>query len=160
MAACVFGAGGGIMGNQEISSDSGNQMVASVSASGGGIMTQNTNKYPFQTKAQIKARLTSDKDYALSCLVRLYNLQTEYEQEKQTTVNKNRRGFASSHAVNGSKLAVKVISGEPMTDEETAQACEIASHYSKQLAAVSRETACEENPELAESAAVFFAPQS
>ena len=124
-------------------------------------MTTNTtsNRYPFASKSEIKARITNDPAFAITCLVTLYGLQTEHEQATKTTVNKNHRGFMSSHAVNGCKLAEKMIAGETLTDEETAKATEMVSHYSKQLARHLRDEAVAENPDLAKEAAVFFAPQ-
>lgn len=121
-------------------------------------MTTN-NKYPFTTKAQIKARLDSDADYALQALVTLYDHQTPHEQETLSTQFKNRVGFMSSHAVVGSKLAVKIKSGETLTDEEHFKALSIISRYSRQLAQIERNRALEANPNLAQESACFFTVQ-
>lgn len=118
--------------------------------------TTKVTSYPFMTKAQIKARIEADDAFMLECLSVLYARQTEYEQETKTTVNRNRRGFMSSHAVNASVLAVKAR-GEGLTAEETDKARSIICHYTKQLAAHFRQGAISENPELAEAARVFSA---
>jgi len=119
-----------------------------------------SNRYPFATKSEIKARILADDSYVVSCLCVLYDRQTTHEQETKTTIQRNHRGFMSSHAVNGCKLAEKVRSGETLDGEETAKARDIVCHYSKQLAAAARETALEANPDLAAEAAVFFTKQA
>ena len=119
-----------------------------------------SNRYPFATKSEIKARILADDSYVVSCLCTLYRLQTEHEQATKTTVERNHRGFMSSHAVNGCKLAEKVNAGEDLSSEEVSKARDIVCHYSKQLAAAARETALEANPDLAAEAAVFFTPQA
>ena len=122
-------------------------------------MTTNSNLYPFETKAQIAAKIADSTEYALQALVTIWSLQTSFEQEKLTTEVRNHRGFMSSHAVVGSKLAQKVQSGEPLTQEETEKAVAIAARYTKQLAAYSRRQAIESNPELAQASACFFTVQ-
>ncbi len=112
--------------------------------------------YPFATKAQI---LESQADFAtcLHHLEQLYSAQTADEQAKETTFSKNRRGFMSSHAVTGSKLAVKARSGEELTPEEQQAVRSIVCRYGKQLAAFSREADIRANPELKKIAEVFSA---
>ena len=117
--------------------------------------TAASNNYPFITKAQIKARLATDGDFAKECLLVMYDRQTEYEQEAKTTVVKNRRGFMSSHAVRGANLALKIRAGEWLTPDEEALVSSIASSYTKQLASHFRSQALAERPELAETAKVF-----
>jgi hypothetical protein len=99
------------------------------------INTNPTNSYPYVTKAQVKARLEEDADFRLQCILVLYRRQTEDERDEKDTKYKNRRGFMSSHAVWGSKIAEKVISGEELTEEEEGKAEEIPCRYTKQLAA-------------------------
>jgi len=117
--------------------------------------TKAQNLYPFTTKAQLKARIESDGDFAKSCLLVVYNRQTEYEQEAKTTVVKNRMGFMSSHAVRGANLAMKIIAGEWLNPEEEGLVQSIASSYCRQLASHFRTAALAERPELAEQAKVF-----
>jgi hypothetical protein len=113
------------------------------------------NLYPFTTKAQLKARIEADLDFAKECLVVMYNRQTEYEQEAKTTVVRNRRGFMSSHAVREANLALKVLSGEYLNPDEESLLQSIVSSYTKQLASHFRSQCLAEKPELAEQAKVF-----
>lgn len=112
--------------------------------------------YPFATKAQI---LDSQQDFAvcLDHLSQLYDAQTSDEQERESTFFKNKEGFMSSHAVTGSKLAVKARSGEALSPEEQDKVRSIVCRYGKQLAAFSRRAAMEANPELKKIAEVFSA---
>lgn len=123
-------------------------------------MTQDSSStqarnYPFMSKAQIAERISSDDDFVLMSLVILHDRQTEFEQATKTTVSRNRRGFMSSHAVNGTKLAQKVISGLGLEPEEIDKAREMVSHYTKQVASHLREEAKAANPELAATAAMY-----
>ncbi len=121
--------------------------------------TTNTsaNLYPFLTKAQIKERLESDADFRKQTMVILYTLQTEFEQSTDQTLNKNRQGFMSSHAVNGSKVARKLKAGEELTAEDWAKVDSIAPRYSRQLAVFFRAKAIAEQPALQAVAALFSA---
>lgn len=112
--------------------------------------------YPFETKAQI---LASQSDFSVCKrhLITLFQAQTADEQDSQDTKYKNRRGFMSSHAVTGSQLAVKVIGGEELTEEEEAKVRNIVSRYGRQLAAFSRQAAIAANPELKKIAEIFSA---
>jgi len=112
--------------------------------------------YPFETKAQILAA-QEDFEVCKRHLVTLYQAQTADEQDEQNTKFKNRRGFMSSHAVNGSKLALKVIGGEEITDEDVVAIRGIVCRYGRQLAAFSREAAIAANPELKAIADIFSA---
>jgi hypothetical protein len=123
-------------------------------------MAKQNNNYPFPTKREILSRLETCEDFQTEALLVLYARQTEDEREVKETKWKNRRGFMSSHAVNGSRLAEKVISGEALTDEERGKVASIVCRYSKQLAAHYRAKATKSDPTLADKAACFFAPQS
>jgi len=111
--------------------------------------------YPFRSKAQILAQLASDPAFQLSCLVILFNRQTAYEQTSETTLNRNRAGFMSSHAVHGSRIAKKHLAGEELTAEDLGRVEAIVSRYSTQLAKHFRNEAVAANPELAKVGAVF-----
>jgi hypothetical protein len=115
--------------------------------------------YPFLTKAQIAANIANDFGFACSVITTLYERQTTFEQETKSTLNKNRRGFMSSHAVNGTKVALKIKAGEPLTDEDRGHVEAIAPRYTKQMADHFRQAAIEADPTLAEKAACFFTPQ-
>jgi hypothetical protein len=113
--------------------------------------------YPFATKAQILALQKDDFTVCLVHLEQLYKAQTSDEQEAEDTRYKNKAGFMSSHAVTGSKLAVKVRNGEALTEEEQDKVRSIVCRYGKQLAAFSRHEAMEANPELKKIAEIFSA---
>jgi hypothetical protein len=119
-------------------------------------MSSNVKQYPFVTKSALKARIASDDAFVLVCLGVLYSRQTAHEQDTKSTLNRNRMGFMSSHAVKGSTLAVKAA-GEGLVEEELGCAREIVSRYTKQLAAHFRAEAIEADPSLAEAARVFSA---
>jgi hypothetical protein len=111
--------------------------------------------YPFETKAQIAHKIATDSQYVMHALCQLHTWQTQHEQEKRTTEVRNRRGFMSSHAVTGSKLAEKLKGGEGLTPAEFDQAQGIVSRYTRQLAVESREQALLANPDLAATAKIF-----
>jgi hypothetical protein len=118
--------------------------------------------YPFLTKAQISAQIEGSFSFACEVIGILYDRQTKHEQDTSSTLNKNRRGFMSSHAVHGSRIAKDLRAGvapEALSDEDKARVSEIAPRYTKQLAAHFRDAAIEANPELAAQAACFFTDQ-
>jgi len=122
------------------------------------VMTMNkttTNSYPFLSKNQIAARLAADEDFQVTCLGILYARQTAHEQATETTLNRNRRGFMSSHAVNGCRIAKKAAAGEELTPEDRAKIAEIVPRYTKQLAEHFRSEAVAANPALKAAGAIF-----
>lgn len=114
-----------------------------------------TNNYPFTTRAQIKANLEGSFDARAQAMVTIFQHQTALEQGADKTLMANRVGFMSSHAVNGSKVAKKLIAGEELDATEVDLVNKIAPRYSRQLAVLERNAALAANPELAEVAAVF-----
>lgn len=116
-----------------------------------------SNLYPFMTKAQILAKLASDDEFVTLCLQVMDGRQEEVERDTRETIFRNRRGWMSSHAVNGSKLAAKVSSGEDLTSEEMEVARGMVSRYGKQLAAHFRQQAIAKDPSLGEVAKIFSA---
>lgn len=122
--------------------------------------TTTGNKYPFRTKADILSQLESDDDFVIECMGILYQRQTEDERETKETKYKNRRGFMSSHAVNGTRLVEKMVAGEEWTEEDWGKARGIVCRYGKQLAAHFRAETLAANPALAAESACFFKPQS
>lgn len=123
-------------------------------------MTTSANLYPFVTKAQIKERLDSEPEFRAQAMVILFKLQTEWEQTKEVTLNKNRQGFMSSHAVNGSRVAKKILAGEALDEKDHAHVDTIAPRYSRQLACYFRAKAIAEQPALREVAALFSADRT
>lgn len=113
--------------------------------------------YPFRTKKDILAQIQTDPVFAQGCVGIVYDRQTEHEQEAKTTKDRNARGFMSSHAVRGSELALRLRSGEEITDEDAAASVALASRYGKQLAAHFRAEQIASSPELQTVANVFSA---
>lgn len=116
---------------------------------------QTSNGYPFMTKRQIKERIETDPDFAQDCLLVIYERQTDDEVAEKDTKWLNKRGFMSSHAVHGTRIAEAILAGEWIEDEDRARITAMAVRYSKQLAAHFRKVALKENPELAAQAAKF-----
>lgn len=110
--------------------------------------------YPFQSKAQILARIDQDADFALQCLQVMDGRQTEDEQSEKVTKHKNRCGWMSSHAVNGTTLAAKARN-EGLDSEELEKARGMVRKYGKQLANHFRGAELARNPALAATAALF-----
>lgn len=115
------------------------------------------NLYPFVTKATVKGQLDSDPAFRIQAMAILHTLQTEHEQATKTTLNKNKQGFMSSHAVRGSEVAVKIKAGEPLNEQDVAIVDRIAPRYSRQLATYFRAQAIASDPALAKVAAMFSA---
>lgn len=115
--------------------------------------------YPFLTKAQIAANIEADFSFACQVICILHDRQTSFEQEQKTTLNKNRRGFMSSHAVHGSRIAELLKSGAALSPEDADRVAEIAPRYTKQMAEHFRNEAIAADPTLAEKAACFFTEQ-
>ena len=113
-------------------------------------------EYPFATKAMVAARIESEPGFIGTVMTTLFQRQTTFEQETSSTKTKNARGFMSSHAVNGSRIAKKLIAGEALDETDTEQMAAIAPCYTKQIAHHLREEAIRENPELAAKAAAYF----
>jgi hypothetical protein len=118
------------------------------------------NLYPFVTKAQIKDKLENDPQYRCEAMAILHTLQTEHEQATKSTLNKNRQGFMSSHAVKGSKVAEKIKAGETLTEEDWKVVDTIAPRYSRQLATFARAQAIASDPALAKVAGMFSADRN
>jgi len=120
-------------------------------------MSNSANLYPFVTKAQIKAQLDASPEYRKKAMCILLALQTEHEQATEQTVNKNRQGFMSSHAVHGTRIAKKIKAGEELTSDDWSKIDSIAPRYTRQLAVYFRAQAIVENPALKAVAGLFSA---
>lgn len=119
------------------------------------INTTASNLYPFATKAQLKARLETESDFVLQALLVMDGRQEESERDRKETIFKNKRGWMSSHAVWGTRLASKVALGEELTPEEFSKARTMVMSYTKQLAAHFRAQALRDNPALNAVAGMF-----
>jgi hypothetical protein len=114
-----------------------------------------SNGYPFWTKREIVARIEADFDFATECLLVVYQRQTDDEVAEKDTKYKNKRGFMSSHAVHGTRIAELILAGEVLSDEDRGRVAAMAVRYGKQLASHFRQMRLRENPELAAQAAKF-----
>ncbi len=120
-------------------------------------MSTSANLYPFVTKSTLKARLATEPTFRHQAMVILLALQTQHEQDTSTTLNKNRQGFMSSHAVHGTRIAKAIKAGEPLSVEDEAKVDAIAPRYTRQLAVYFRAKAIAEDPALKAVAALFSA---
>ena len=75
----------------------------------------------------------------------------------RSTRDKNRQGFMSSHAVNGSRVAEKIKSGAELDATDWGHIDTIAPRYTRQLAVYFRAKMLLEQPELQAVAALFSA---
>jgi hypothetical protein len=113
------------------------------------------NGYPFRSKASILNEVAVSDSFALGCLQIMDARQTEDERDAKETKYKNRRGWMSSHAVNGTILAAKARN-EGLEPEELEKARAMVSRYGKQLASHFRQEALGADPDLADKAACYF----
>lgn len=120
--------------------------------------------YPFVGQKAVKRVLVADRDVQVATVAMLYHLQTESEQTKRDTESKNRAGFMSSDAYNGSKIAELLVAGvspdaiDPellFNDAGEDRIAKIATKYSGQLAAQLRRIAMIADPILASHARLF-----
>lgn len=118
------------------------------------VVATDPRMYPFVGQKAVKERL-SERPVQAAMMIVLYELQTAYEQASESTKDRNRRGFMSSHSVNGTRLARAIKSGAALTDEDWAKVATIAPHYSKQGAIALRTWAMKANPALAVTAQMF-----
>lgn len=116
-----------------------------------------TGEYPFLGQKAIKTVLDADADVQRLTVELLYQLQTEDEQAKRDTKERNKCGFMSSDAWHGSRIAQALEAGAMLNDEDEARVPKIACKYSKQLSVQLRRLALVRDPKLAGLAAVFSA---
>ena len=114
-----------------------------------------TNGYPFMTKSEIKAQLLTDRAFRHDAMLVLFERQTDDEIVSRDTKWKNKRGFMSSHAVHGTRIAELILAGSPISPEDEEKILKIAPAYSKQLASHFQQAAMKSNPALIATAAKF-----
>ena len=116
-----------------------------------------TGEYPFLSQKAIKPLLETSLPLQMLAIQLLHDLQTEDEQAKRDTKERNRCGFMSSDAWHGSRIA-EMLNADAMLDgDDLARVPRIASKYSKQLSVQLRRLAIMRDPKLAGLAAVFSA---
>lgn len=116
-----------------------------------------TGEYPFLSQKAIKPVLEGSFALQLLTVQLLHALQTEDEQLKRDTRDRNKVGFMSSDAWHGSRIAEAVSAGALLADEDSARVPRIACKYSKQLSVQLRRLAIMRDAKLAGLAAVFSA---
>ena len=116
-----------------------------------------SGEFPFPGVKSIKAALEQDDSLALQTVVLMNHLQTEFEQQVRDTKDKNRVGFMSSQAKNGTRLAEMMTLGAILEDKDRELALKIGRTYSKQVSVQLRRYALVLNPLLSGLAAVFSA---
>ena len=114
-------------------------------------------RYPFPSKAEILNSIDSSYAFAADCLLVIDGRQTFDEHLDRVTRYVNVRGFMSSHAAVGAKLADKIRSKEELTVEEQGRVVAMSRRYSRQLACHFRAQMIEANPDLAAVASKFSA---
>jgi hypothetical protein len=110
----------------------------------------NPNGYPFLSRRQIAERIHSDPAFAVECVAILQ----ERHERRGSAGGVESMGWMASQAAKAVKLAAKLASGEA-TEKDRAEAMQLASRYTKQLARVFRERELANRPELGAQAAVF-----
>jgi len=96
------------------------------------------------TVATVKESLASDLDYLERCICLLASRQTEDELVSRETRYKNKRGFASSKAVWGTRYAEAIAAGQKLSElgeEHVARAVGICTFHAKQIARAELEAA-------------------
>lgn len=81
----------------------------------------------------IEARIKDDDDFAILCLMKLYEKQESDEQDVQQSVYQNGLGFNKVDAGVLSPIAEKVKAGEILTPTELKMVRKLLPKYSKQL---------------------------
>lgn len=81
----------------------------------------------------IEARIKAEEDFAVMCLLALYQQQEEDEQESAQTMYTNNKGFNKTDSLLLSPIAEKVKNKEQLTHVEIAMIKKTLLKYSKQL---------------------------
>jgi hypothetical protein len=131
------------------------------------IVSRDPRCYPFVGEKQVRARLENDPGLRTLVAVTMFWLQTDVEQAKRETIEKNRRGLMSSHAAVASKLISSLIAGAT-PDEALEYRCDgfkfqgheallahLGSRYAKQTSVCLRTWAMAQDPALAVTASMF-----
>lgn len=119
------------------------------------VVSRQPNMYPFVGQKAVKAKLEASRDMRELAFVALFHLQTDFEQDKGETKDRNKRGFMSSHAWHGARIAKALIAGETISQEDSDRVDEYSVRYSKQMTAALRTEAIRQEPELGITATQF-----
>ena len=119
------------------------------------VINSSSNNYPFITKKEIAAKLSTENGFIRTCLI-LMQLRTEERKAAASRgITLKAHGFMSSHEERGRRLATKLQLDEPLTETEMVLARTLLAAYPKQLAAQFRQQAVQDNPALADAGRVF-----
>lgn len=105
-------------------------------------------KYPFVTRRDVIARLSSDPAFVRECIGVLHRRFLERETLKPPA------GWMSSHVKTGEDLYLRLMARN-CRDADVARARELVTRYAKQLARVLRDEQIARDPQLALVATVF-----
>lgn len=119
------------------------------------VVSRAPKTYPFAGQNACRAALKENADLRRLMIVALFHCQTEQEKARRDTEEDNKRGFMSSHAFHGSRIAEAIIKGDALAPEDQERVEKYAPVYAKQLAAMLRSYAIGLEPELGVSARVF-----
>lgn len=109
------------------------------------------NKYPFQSKAEIRRRLDNEAAFVVECLALM---QARHELRTSGAKVDGPCGWMSSQTSKAVALSKKGAAGR-LTAHETVEAAKLLQGYAKQIAAALRERALAADPSLADAARVF-----
>lgn len=119
------------------------------------VVSRAPRTYPFVGQNACRAALKESAELQRLMMVALWHCQTEQEKVRRDTEEDNKRGFMSSHAWHGSRIAEAIASGKELAPEDQDRVAKYSVVYAKQLAAMLRSYAIGLEPELGVSARVF-----
>jgi hypothetical protein len=131
------------------------------------VVCRDGRQYPFIGEKGVRKAIEDSADLKVANAVLMFWLQTDVEQAKRETTDKNRRGLMSSHAATASKVISALIAGSEL-DETLEYKCDgskfsghmaylehVGGRYAKQLSIALRAFAMQQEPELAVTAGMF-----
>ncbi len=131
------------------------------------IVNTDGRQYPFIGEKGVRHSLELSQDLRIANAVLMFHLQTEAEQAKKETTDKNRRGLMSSHAATASSVIPALLDGiEPDAElvyradgqkfvGHEAYLSHLGGRYAKQLSVALRCWAIARHPELGVTAQMF-----
>jgi len=103
----------------------------------------NFEKFDSYTKVQVesfvKMKISTNKNWALRALIKLYEFQSKNERQNHISVNKDNYGFSKFDAPYFSDLAAKVKQGKNLTKNQI-KSLKKLSKYSRQLISICNRT--------------------
>lgn len=131
------------------------------------VVCRDGRQYPFIGEKGVRKAIEDNADLKVANAVLMFWLQTDVEQAKRETTDKNKRGLMSSHAATATKVITALLAGQEL-DESLEYKCDgfkftgheaylthVGSRYAKQLSVALRAFAMQQEPELAVTAGMF-----